>query len=317
MRTVAHRQLRTQDVSVSAVMPCFNGEPFVTAAVESILRQSRSPNEVVLFDNGSTDSTRDIFESFAKEHDHVRVVRLQSPVPAEESTNRAFGEAKCEYVVLFHHDDISREDRIEKQLELVDEEVAVVGSFMETIDIHGDPIEVIDYPIEKERFLQEMYRRNVVGLPSVLILKEAFDRVGGLRAAAGYAADYDLWLRLIEMGFGIRTVPEPLVQYRRHEGQASAQDDPRLLWCKFEVLLAAAFRDAGETDPLDVRGVADTSVFVGELEALVPEARELVNHVQACLEAGGLVSNDHRVLRDAALESLWRSGRLGWHDASR
>ena len=63
---------------MSAVMPCLNGEPFVTAAVESILRQSRPPDEVVLFDNGSTDSTRDIFEFFAKEHEHVRVVRLQS-----------------------------------------------------------------------------------------------------------------------------------------------------------------------------------------------------------------------------------------------
>ncbi len=289
---------------VTALMTCLNGEPFVEEAVDSLLGQSREADEVVLFDNGSADGTRTVFERAAKHHPQVRLHSVNEPLPAAASMARGLSLCRTEFVAFFHADDISRRDRLEIQMDAVSDGTGVIGSFLEEVDEHLNPLRIVEYPEESEDIHEELFNRNVVALPAALVRLSAVRSVGGMRPEASYATDYDLWLRMAEAGFRFTTVQQALVKYRRHPNQGSAQSDVQLLWCKFDALLASAFRMRLGCDPFasDPRLWGSTPIEM--LEALVPDQQQQLSPLTSRLNGSALSWEEHRAIRDAALAVL-------------
>ena len=104
---------------VSAILNAYNGERYIREAIESVLRQTFSDWELVIFDNASTDQTQPIAESY---HDQrIRYRRIDEPRSLGEVRSLAVREATGDWIAFIDHDDVWTPEKLERQVALTDE----------------------------------------------------------------------------------------------------------------------------------------------------------------------------------------------------
>ena len=101
--------------TISVIMPVFNGEQFLSKAIESILNQTFSDFELIIINDGSTDNTKKIIEKY-KAIDKRIIVKNQNNKGLTKSLNIAISITKGEYIARHDADDISLPHRFEKQI---------------------------------------------------------------------------------------------------------------------------------------------------------------------------------------------------------
>lgn len=125
---------------ISVLMSVYNSAPYLRQAVDSILNQTFPDFEFVIIDDGSTDETAAILESYPD----PRLVRLKNPqnIGLTHSLNRGLEALRGEYIARMDADDISVPERFERQLAFLESypEVGLVGSNMASIDAAGNPL---------------------------------------------------------------------------------------------------------------------------------------------------------------------------------
>ena len=102
--------------AVSVILPVFNGENYLRFAIESVLQQTLRNFELIVVDDGSTDSTATILKDYAE---HVRYVR-QENTGAAGAVNHGLRLARGRYISWLSHDDIFLPEKLEKQVLLLD-----------------------------------------------------------------------------------------------------------------------------------------------------------------------------------------------------
>jgi glycosyltransferase involved in cell wall biosynthesis len=235
---------------ISVVMSVYNGARFLHEAIESILEQTFTDFEFIIVDDGSTDETVLILDSYAKRDVRVKVYS-HARRGLTESLNRGCMMAVGEYIARMDADDISVRDRFMWQMEFMDahSEVGLLGGAFELIDTTGKTLCTAINPLEDREIRRALLDGSVFLHPSVLMRKAALDMVGRYRKVM-HAEDYDLWLRMAERT-RVANLPKVLVKYRVHADQVSVSK------CKEQALwtgaaqLAALLRREGKPDPLD------------------------------------------------------------------
>ncbi len=206
---------------VSVVMSVFNGERFLADAVESILDQSFRDFEFIVIDDGSTDHSGSILDSYQKGDPRVRV-HHQENSGLIYSLNHGCGLARGKYIARMDADDIAVTDRLMWQADFMEThgEVAVLGGAVEFIDEAGRMLESMRYPVEDHEIKSALFHHSAIAHPAVCIRKEALASVGGYRTAFVDAEDYDLWLRMAE-GSQFANLEWVVIKYRVHSDQVS------------------------------------------------------------------------------------------------
>ena len=183
---------------VTVLMPVYNGERDLRESIESVLAQSYRDFEFLIIDDGSTDNSHRIVESYRD--DRIVLVANESNIGLARSLNRGLELARGEFVARQDADDVSEPDRLERQVTFLDHhpEIAVLGTWYHKIDEHGallgsreppcSPLEIrwrllLDVPIVHATVL--MRKADVTG------------RVGLYDGTIDYAEDYDYWLRIV------------------------------------------------------------------------------------------------------------------------
>jgi len=235
---------------VSVVMSVFNGELFLSQAVESILLQTFRDFEFVVIDDGSTDSTPEILGEYAVRDSRVRVIR-QANKGRAASLNIGIALAKGKYIARMDADDIALPLRLEKQIGFMELHPAIglLGAVTEVINNVGQLLTVTRPPQEDSEIKSVMLRYNPMCHPSVLMRKEVVHAAGGYRKALLDADDYDLWLRMGERT-QFANLDEPLLRYRVHSNQVSIRNMRHQALCVLAARAAATFRRQGGPDPL-------------------------------------------------------------------
>lgn len=203
---------------ISVVMPVFNGEAYVAAAVKSIVRQSYANFEFLIFDDGSTDRTPAILEWWARRDERIRVCR-EGHRGIVAMLNEGIAHARGKLIARMDADDLALPERFAQQVHYLQQHPGclAVGSDCLLIDPQGCPIRRLRQPTEHE----EIDRRHLRGIsgtiahPSVMYRRDAVKRVGGYRADFQWVEDLDLWLRLAEVGC-LANLPVVLLKYRQH-----------------------------------------------------------------------------------------------------
>ena len=200
--------------TVSVVIPSYNYGRFVTEAVESALRQTWPPLEVIVVDDGSTDDTRSRLAPF---HDRVRYVHQENR-GLSAARNTGIRHAVGEWVALLDADDLWHPRKTELQLgaDGIDASVGMVGS-----PLYPEmPLELPDHPPARPVGVRDV----LYGVPftgsSTLVRRSAFDLVGGFDEALTSVEDRDMWLRLAVAVRGVQVLT-PCWRYRDHSGQMS------------------------------------------------------------------------------------------------
>lgn len=202
---------------VSAIIPAFNAASFVADAIESALRQTHRPLEVIVVDDGSTDRTPDVLAGFGSAIDVVR----QTNMGLAGARNQGARHARGEWLAFLDADDVWMPEKIEKQLERARSGAAMVYTDRENIgELDGLPriqseIEVL---VEGDAFVQLLTGGNVIPASSAMVRQQVFRDLGGFYPARRSGAeDWDLWVRLAAQ-HDIAVCREPLVKYRLHAG---------------------------------------------------------------------------------------------------
>jgi glycosyltransferase involved in cell wall biosynthesis len=202
---------------VSVVVPVFEPHPeFFREAIESLLRQSFSGIEVIIVEDPSSTSGRDILAGI--EDPRIRHIVNAARTSLPRQHNRGLAEARAPFVCRFDADDICEIDRVQRELDFLraHSSVDVVGSFLTIIDEKARVVGTRRYPTDHESILASLRRYNPIANSTVMFRREVYERFGGWRDSDLPAQDYEWYSRLGAGGARFANLPEPLVRYRLH-----------------------------------------------------------------------------------------------------
>lgn len=212
---------------VSVVMPAYNAGRFIARAIDSVITQSYGNLEIIVVDDGSTDTTSAIVEQYCREDSRIRLVRQQNQGVAS-ARNRGIECARGRYIAPIDSDDVWYAAKIEAQVRAMSqagESVGLVYSWLRCID-EDDRVVGSARPGFSGNVLVDLLYSNFVGsASSPLIPRQCFEEVGGYDAThrqkkAEGSEDWDLYLRIARRR-EFRVVPEYLVGYRLHQDSMS------------------------------------------------------------------------------------------------
>lgn len=177
-------------------MAVYNEADRLPATLESIRQQTFKDFELIIVDDGSTDSTWQILSGLDQP-----LLRIHRNIPNKgitPSLSYALSLARGKYIARHDAQDISTPDRFQKQARYLDShpKVAAVGAQVDWIDSSDAVMHHVDYPTTNADITKHLTSENVLPHGAVMIRKSALDSVEGYRVAFRLAADYDLWLRL-------------------------------------------------------------------------------------------------------------------------
>ena len=212
---------------VSVIMPTYNHAQFIGDAIESVINQTWQTWEMLIIDDGSTDNTKSVVQSYVSKDSRIKYFALgQNSGRAAVARNYGINNSKGKYVAFLDSDDMWKPTKIEKQIELLENDDNIFMVYSRYIVIKNGIFLRILPKRKKLRagnvFVPLFLSNNFIGSSSVLlrnIVKEnnyLFDTDIGLRAIE----DYALWLEIAK-NKQIAYIDEPLVVYREHGSNTS------------------------------------------------------------------------------------------------
>lgn len=203
---------------VTVLMTVYNGEQYIRTAISSILYQKFKEFELLIINDGSTDRTAKILDTYAKKDSRVRVVHHKKNIGIAPRLNEGLKEAKAEFIARMDSDDKSLPERLGFQLEKMknNSKLVLCASGFNVINNHNRVIDTKYVPYYDDDLRRAMWLRNPIAHGSVMYRKGAVLEAGGYREDVGPTEDYDLWLRLGSIG-EIMAFPRVLFQFRINE----------------------------------------------------------------------------------------------------
>jgi glycosyltransferase involved in cell wall biosynthesis len=206
---------------ISVVMPVHNALPHLDLAVNSILEQTYSNFEFVIFDDASTDGSSERLQHWAGRDPRIRLVRGERNLGPAASSNRVVGLAAADIIARMDADDVSLPERLERQVELLEEraDVGLVGTMCKVIDSAGRDLRGPEYWRIARKSLIAPFPHG-----SIMFRRELFDAVGGYRDECEYWEDLDFVLRMSRRS-KILVISSPLYLYRQSPTSTRAASD--------------------------------------------------------------------------------------------
>ena len=208
---------------VSVVMLSYNHEKFVAEAIESIVGQDFDDLELIIVDDASEDTSRQIIQKYAEEDARVRVIFHDTNRGIAKTVNDGIAAAKGKFLAITASDDVWMKDKLTKQLAVLEsDEDLVVWTEAEIIDERSQPVgstwrEFWPREVAQQTgdAFHDLLGRWEVQIPSTLLFKMA--NLGDIRydESLKYANDYKFSLELAAK-YSFYFIPEPLLQYRIH-----------------------------------------------------------------------------------------------------
>lgn len=253
------------DMTIAAIIPLYNGAPFIEAALNSVLAQILPASEIIVVDDGSTDNGPDLVERMAANHP-ITLIRKENGGQGS-ARNMGVRHASARLVAFLDQDDMWYPNHLSELAapfrSVRYPELGWVYSNLDEVDIDGfmvtrgclDRKPEVEHP---KRSLTGCLMTDMFVLPtSSLISREAFERVGGFdERLVGYEDD-DLFLRLFRHGYDSVYLPRALAKWRIYSSSASFSSSmgrSRMIY----------FRKLIETFAPDARRNTD---YIGELIA--------------------------------------------------
>lgn len=208
---------------LSVIIPTYNGSKYLTAALNSVVVQQDERLECVIIDDGSTDNTLNIVESFQNQL-NIKLITKARAGNWVVNTNHALAEAGGEYACFLHQDDLWVEGRLEqiKKAIAAYPQASLYLHDSVFIDEQGKPLGIWSCPlankrriISAEEMIQKLLIQNFVAIPAPVFKRTAALEIGGLNDQLWYTADWDFWLKLAALGDSCY-VPKPLAAFRVH-----------------------------------------------------------------------------------------------------
>lgn len=203
---------------VTVLMAVYNGERYLDEAIQSILNQTFGDFEFLIIDDGSTDRSREIINSYSDLR--IRLMTNECNMGLISSLNAGLNAARGEYLARMDADDVSLPERIERQVAFMDAnlDVVVCGCW---IRYFGERHIELQLPSRHEEIASAMLLYNPIAHPTAFLRRQWFiQHELYYDPAALYAEDYDLWARVLPHA-KLANIPQVLLNYRVHGANVS------------------------------------------------------------------------------------------------
>ena len=207
---------------VSVIIPAYNAEQFIAKTLESVLSQTYQNIEILVIDDGSTDTTAEVVKSFAQKDSRIILLR-QSNAGVAAARNLAIQKSQGEYIAAIDADDIWYPQNLEKQVKcLIKSEPSVGIAYSWSVDINEQDLLTGGFynsTIQGEVYTALIYKYFIGNASSSLIRRACFEKIGDYnckfkRENAQGCEDWELHIRIAEH-YQFKVVPEYLVGYRQ------------------------------------------------------------------------------------------------------
>ena len=219
---------------VSVVVPLYNHEKYIEAAIQSVLLQTVKPAEIIVLDDGSTDGSAEVVRHLCK--DHPEIIFWSWPNQgAHHTLNAGILRATGDFVAFLNSDDCFAPDRLAACLALVQSEpsIDVVATRASFLDDEGSAVSNPWYDDALAFYLKErdvafaLFRANfLVTTSNLFVRRSVFESVGTF-APLRYTHDLEFVLRLVLGKKNIAFLDQPLVAYRLHEKNTISENKAR------------------------------------------------------------------------------------------
>ncbi len=280
------------------IVPTYNGASYLAAALESIRPQIDDGVEVLAIDDGSTDSTLAILDSYTAKLP-LRIVQREHVGNWVLHSNYALSIARGRYACFLHQDDLWLPGRLAvlKRLTAETPEAALFLHPVRYLDARGQDVGPWSCPLPSGRLesrvvIERLLVQNFIAMPAPLFFRETALRVGGMNDYFWYTADWDFWLKMAAYGPTVY-YPRPLAAFRIHALSQTAQGVSR----------------AGEMRR-QIEEVLDKHLPIWE--ALNPNRREVGPVARIAVEVNYAMASLVHGERPTGHPLAWRMLTLGW-----
>jgi glycosyltransferase involved in cell wall biosynthesis len=275
---------------VTVLMPVFNGQAYLRQAIQSVLDQTFSDFEFLIVDDGSTDDSVRIINSFSDVR--IRLVRNERNIRIVQTLNRGLSLAQGDYIARMDCDDLSLPKRLATQVAFMDThpEVGICGTWIRTFN--GRKRHEIRYPSEPDLVRCALLFVAPFAHPSVMMRRDSIEE-HRLRYEEGYpnAEDFRFWQKASHF-FPLSNVTEVLLLYRTKP--TIGEDYVR----RSEQTLRKIYRET-----LSFLDIVPTSLEI-ETHRLLASSRSLGDRQAVAAAEKWLVR-----IKEANAKSLWRPRR--------
>lgn len=198
---------------ISVVLPTFNGAAYLGESLNSIVDQSFSSWELIVVDDGSTDTTPEIIQEFVDRDSRIRQVRHTENRNLPIALNTGFSEAKGQYFTWNSDDNVYDQNAFQRLNDVLkrSDEIDIVYADFDMIDAVGRRMRAVHCLPP-----QELPIRNGIG-PCFLYRRSVQDKLSGYEENLHCAEDWDFWLRAFIAGFRFYHIGDNLYRYRDHD----------------------------------------------------------------------------------------------------
>jgi len=208
---------------VSVIMPAYNAEKYIAESIQSVLDQTYKNWELIVVDDGSTDTTAEIAQGFRARESRIKYI-FQRNGRLGNARNTGIRHSSGSLVAFLDSDDLWLPEKLQHQVQtLLETDANVVYTegviFYEAGAVPG-PTEFSIHVgrIEGSRMFDLLILLNRIPVSSVLVEAKRLNSAGPFEEALAYhgCEDYDLWLKLAAGGAVFYGMPDKLLRYRRH-----------------------------------------------------------------------------------------------------
>lgn len=214
---------------VSVIIPAYNAAAFIRFAVESVLSQTYQGIEVLVIDDGSTDETAAILQSYGSRLRYI----LQTNSGPSAARNRGILESSGEILAFLDADDTWAPDFLKLQVGVLDTrpEVDAIYAWAQFVDEGGKPLaDSLCSSLDGVTIRRLLLGGDSVLFSTVAVRKSSLDRVGLFDPALRQGEDWDMVLRMLVAGLRFACTPRLLVQRRVHPRSLTADAEQGLYW---------------------------------------------------------------------------------------
>jgi glycosyltransferase involved in cell wall biosynthesis len=233
---------------ITVVIPTRNRWPLLSKTLAGALAQEDVAHEVIVVDDGSTDETAARLAEMNEPR--VRTFRNERAHGVAEARNRGIAAARGEWVAFLDDDDLWAPRKLAEQLRAGSSpDTVLVYTAALVLDESMAVVEVLDAP-EPDDLLRRILPGNFIpaGASNVMARTDAVRKVGGFEATLSQFADWDLWIRLLQLG-PAAACAEPLLGYIQHPDSMLLTSGTRELRGEFDLMIE---RHRGVTERLGV-----------------------------------------------------------------
>lgn len=203
---------------VSVILTSFNHEQYIQEAIDSVLDQTFTDFELIIWDDASSDNSWDLINQYSDPR--IKAFRNDARKRAIWGINKAVSAiASAEYIAIHHSDDLWGPEKLRKQVIFLDThpDIGAVFTWAQVIDENG--VELAESWFNQENKIQWQWlnqlflEENHLNHPSVLIRRECYQNVGAYRYGLAQTGDAEMWSRVL-VKFPIYVIQERLTKHR-------------------------------------------------------------------------------------------------------